>query len=74
MGANKVKEAVPVLSTHRCLNRLPGRLDRIGSGSMLFTAWSTPQQRPTVEKHSMKKASASSGIELLQNSSKGGCF
>ena len=46
MGANMVKEAVPVLSTHSCLKRLVGRLERMGAGSMRFTAWSTPQHKP----------------------------
>jgi len=45
-GAKKVKEAVPVLSTHICLNRLPARSDRMAAGSMAFTAWSTPQHNP----------------------------
>ena len=41
-----VKEAVPVLSTHSCLKKLVGRLERMAAGSMRFTAWSTPQHRP----------------------------
>ena len=45
-GAKKVKEAVPVLSTHICLKRLPARSDRMAAGSMAFTAWSTPQHKP----------------------------
>ncbi len=45
-GAKKVKEAVPVLSTHICLNKLPARSDRMAAGSMAFTAWSTPQHNP----------------------------
>lgn len=46
MGAKKVKDAVPVLSTHMCLKRLPGRSERSGRGNMPFTAWSTPQHSP----------------------------
>lgn len=38
MGANMVKEAVPVLSTHRCLKKLEGLLERMAVGSMRFTA------------------------------------
>jgi len=30
MGANMVKEAVPVLSTHKCLKKLPALLDCMG--------------------------------------------
>ena len=37
IGANRVKEAVPVLSTHRCLTRLPALADCRGGGSMAFT-------------------------------------
>ncbi len=46
MGANMVKDAVPVLSTHRCLKKLLGLVDCMASGSMVFTAWSTPQHSP----------------------------
>ena len=46
MGANMVKEAVPVLSTHKCLKKLPALLDRMGQGSVAFTFWSTPHHTP----------------------------
>lgn len=49
-----VKEAVPVLSTHRCLKKLVGLLDRMAAGSMRFTAWSTPQHRPAVHGQILK--------------------
>ncbi len=45
-GAKKVKEAAPLLSTDSCLKRLLGLSDRMAAGSILFTAWSTPQHRP----------------------------
>lgn len=64
MGANRVKEAVPVLSTHRCLKRLPALADCRAGGSMAFTPWSTPHHTPAQGK----------GCCLVSHDPKVGCW
>ena len=51
MGAKKVKEAVPVLSTHKCLKKLLALQDLRASGNIVLTAWSTPHHRPVTVQH-----------------------
>ncbi len=66
-GAKKVKDAVPVLSTHICLKRLPARLERIAAGSMAFTAWSTPQHNPAPHTlHGFTTVSRSGQVQVTE--------
>lgn len=46
MGAKKVNDAVPVLSTLMCLKTLPALLDCTAPGNILLAPWSTPQHSP----------------------------
>ena len=45
-GANRVKEAAPLLSTLICLKKLPGLLDLRAAGNILLAVWSTSHHRP----------------------------
>jgi len=66
-GAKKVKDAVPVLSTHICLKRLPARSDRMAAGSMAFTAWSTPQHNPAPHiRHGVTILSQSGKVQVTE--------